>query len=437
MALGSAGPALAGDHPPVATLGTTQLSDWEPGAATAYDRGTGQVVLYGGLVWGEACGCTGGGTWVLEGQDFVRVLPDATSVYDAHLVYDDATGQLLRFGGIVGPGQAGTDETAVWTGTTWQTLHPAHVPPTRVGEAAAYDYATGEVIRYGGWDPVAGAPLSDGWAWNGQDWVQLTPKTGAGQLRDASMAYDYATGQLVLFGGINGSGLLSNRTWVWYRGSWVAKKAAPTGLTGRANTAMAYDPRTGLLQLWGGQTQVSPTAVASNQLWKWTGSGWVLQESIGPDDANMPSMVFDWAHWRMLLLAPYRLPSDHAGQLQQLGFLAAQTVTTVEPSGGLTNVGQVGHPFYLVSHTAPASTASGALVVLNAPGTVTFTVDGKPVPGCAAVPAGSGSDALCAYTPTTATSHRAVATFTPDPGVDWVGSYVGGRSRPLVFNVTA
>jgi hypothetical protein len=437
MLLSATGPALAGDHPPVAILGPTQLSDWEPGAATAYDRATGQVVLYGGLVWGEACGCTGGGTWVLAGQDFVRVLPDTTSVYDAHLVFDDATGQLLRFGGIVGPDKAGTDETAVWTGTTWQTLHPAHVPPTRQGDAAAYDPATGEVIRFGGWDPVAGAALSDTWAWNGQDWVQLTPKTGAGPLRGASMAYDYATSQLVLFGGMDGSGAMSNQTMVWYRGSWVAKKTAPTGLTPRANTAMAYDPRTGLLQLWGGQTQVSPTAVASNQLWKWTASGWTLQESIGPNDTNLPSMVFDWAHWRMVLLAPYQSPSDHAGQLQQLGLLAAHSVTTVTPSGGLTNVGQVGHPFYLLSHTAPASTGGGALALLNAPGTVTFTVDGKPVPGCAALTVDSDSDALCAYTPTTATYHRAEAAFTPDPGADWIGSYVGSRSKALVFNVTA
>ena len=437
VGLETAGPALAGGYSPVATMGTSQMSDWQLGAATAYDRATGQVVLYGGLVWGEACGCTGGGTWVLEGQDFVRVLPDATSVYGAHLVYDDATGQLLRFGGVVGPDQEGTDETALWTGTTWQILHPAHVPPTRQADAAAYDATTGQLIRYGGWDPVTKEPLADTWSWTGQDWVQITPKTSAGPLRGASMAYDYATAQLVLFGGMDGSGALINQTWVWFRGSWVAKKAAPATLTPRTNTAMAYDPRTGLLELWGGQTQVAPTAVASNQLWKWTGSSWSLQESVGPDDADMPSLVFDGAHMRMLLLAPYRSPSDHSGQLQQLGFLASQTSTTITASGGVIDVGQVGQVLYLSSHTEPPQLTTSAQKLLSTPGTVTFTIDGEVVPGCVELPIDSDSNATCAYTPTAATSHRAVATFTPDPGDDWIGSYVGSKSKPLVFTVSA
>ncbi len=435
LALGTAGSALAGNHPPVATMGTTQISDWELGGAMAYDRATSQVVLYGGQVWPEACSCTGGGTWVLQGQDFVRVLPDATSVYGAHLVYDESTGQLLRFGGIVGPTGAGSDDTSVWTGTSWLTLHPAHTPPTRQVDAAAYDQLSGQIIRYGGWDPVSGTALSDTWGWNGLDWVQLSPKTTAGPLRGASMAFDYATEQLVLFGGMGGSGALSNQTWVLFRGSWVAKKAAPTALTPRTNTTMAYDPRSGLLQLWGGQTQASPAA-ASNQLWKWTGSGWVLQESFGPDDSTMPSMVFDGAHQRMLVLAPFRSPSDHAGQLQQLGFLASSTVTTIASSGGPFNVGQLGQVFWLSSHTEPPALTTSSQKLLSTPGTVTFTVDGKPVPGCVAVPIDSDSNASCAYTPTVAASQHAVATFTPDPGADWVGAYVGSRSAQLVFTIS-
>ncbi len=47
--------------------------------------------------------------------------------------------------------------------------------------------------------------IGDTWIWNGSDWIQQHPAISPPARDFASMAYDAATGQLILFGG-GGSG---------------------------------------------------------------------------------------------------------------------------------------------------------------------------------------------------------------------------------------
>ena len=63
----------------------------------------------------------------------------------------------------------------------------------------AYDPATGTVVLFGG--TGHGALLGDTWTWNGTTWTQQTPATSPPARESASMAYDAATGTVVLFGG--------------------------------------------------------------------------------------------------------------------------------------------------------------------------------------------------------------------------------------------
>ena len=82
----------------------------------------------------------------------------------------------------------------------------------------AFDPATGQLLLFGGF---IGSPsdvyLSDTWAWTGTDWSQLSPTTSPPARGDAAMAFDPRLGRLVLFGGRSGSavGALFNDTWVW------------------------------------------------------------------------------------------------------------------------------------------------------------------------------------------------------------------------------
>jgi hypothetical protein len=55
--------------------------------------------------------------------------------------------------------------TWTWNGTTWTKRHPAASPSARQGAAMAYDAATGAVVLFGGVAPGAGSVDDDTWTW--------------------------------------------------------------------------------------------------------------------------------------------------------------------------------------------------------------------------------------------------------------------------------
>ena len=69
----------------------------------------------------------------------------------------------------------------------------------------AYDAATGTVVLFGG-DGSAPARLGGTWTWDGTTWTKQHPATSPPARSGASMAYDAATGTVVLFGGIRQHG---------------------------------------------------------------------------------------------------------------------------------------------------------------------------------------------------------------------------------------
>jgi hypothetical protein len=75
----------------------------------------------------------------------------------------------------------------------------------------AYDPGTGQLVLFGGND--GSGVLADTWTWNGSDWAEQSPATSPPARSDASMAYDPGTGQLVLFGGNDGEGGIEGDTW--------------------------------------------------------------------------------------------------------------------------------------------------------------------------------------------------------------------------------
>ena len=77
----------------------------------------------------------------------------------------------------------------------------------------AYDAATGNVVLFGG---LGKRSVLDGtWTWDGSTWTKQAPDQPASP-GGASMAYDAATGNVVLFGG-RGGGVLGD-TWTWGSG---------------------------------------------------------------------------------------------------------------------------------------------------------------------------------------------------------------------------
>jgi hypothetical protein len=196
---------------------------------------------------------------------------------NAQLVYDDATNALLLFSGQDYTGAAPLIDTWTWNGSTWTRLHPVHSPGPLEDAAIAYDPPTQQVVLFGGMSNAntGGTPiLGDTWTWNGSDWTQQHPASSPPARMDASLAYDAASGQFVLFGGkhITGFGPDLNDTWIWTGSNWVQQHPA-TVPTARTQASLAYDGASGQLVLFGGQDATGYV----NDTWIWTGSNWLQQ----------------------------------------------------------------------------------------------------------------------------------------------------------------
>jgi hypothetical protein len=108
----------------------------------------------------------------------------------------------------------------------------------------AYDIATGTVVLFSG--NRYGHYPADTWTWNGTTWAKQHPATSPPGQEQAAMAYDAATSTAVLFSG-NGTA----DTWTWDGTTWTQQPPA-TSPPARIDASMAYDAATGTAVLFGG-----------------------------------------------------------------------------------------------------------------------------------------------------------------------------------------
>ncbi len=109
--------------------------------------------------------------------------PSARS--SAATAYDAGTGQLVMFGGS-SSGSSFVNDTWTWNGTTWIQLSPVASPSARSGAAMAYDARTEQLVLFGGGD--TSGVLGDTWTWNGTTWTHLKPATSPTARGGAAMA---------------------------------------------------------------------------------------------------------------------------------------------------------------------------------------------------------------------------------------------------------
>jgi hypothetical protein len=177
---------------------------------------------------------------------------------------------------------------------SWTQLSPATSPVARAGGAMAYDAASGQLLLFGGGN--GSGLLGDTWTWNGVTWTQLTPATSPSARAGATMAYDSAMGQVVLFGGGTGSSNF-NDTWAWNGATWTQLSPA-TSPSGRVGASMAYDVVHSQVVLFGGDNGSN----ILNDTWTWDGTSWTRQNSaISPSERFVPSMTYDTARNQLVL----------------------------------------------------------------------------------------------------------------------------------------
>jgi hypothetical protein len=131
-------------------------------------------------------------------------------------------------------------------------------------------------------------------------WSQLSPSSSPSDRYGTISAYDPATGQLVMFGGNSGSTDLDD-TWIWNGSNWTA--AAPaTAPPAREFASMAYDPTKKELLLFGG----NGSSGYLDDTWAWNGSNWVKESPAqSPPARELSSMTFDPGTDQLILFGGY------------------------------------------------------------------------------------------------------------------------------------
>ncbi len=285
----------------------------------AYDPTGDNVVVFGGrdpFVLGD--------TWIWNGTQWNQVAKDAapgsvpSARYGAAMAWDGH--EIVLFGGLTVQGVVG--DTWIWNGLQWNRVDepdPKAVPSARFHAAMTYDANVGKVVLFGGGNDEPTSAMGDTWQWDGSPQPGVGPghpmgwslfdAGGPGRpigRSNATMAYDGARKDIVLFGGAGPTGdpVGDTQTWLWNNG-WTAQQApsqassgtctrkgnAVTSLTPRYGDAMAFDEVTNKVVMFGGFVTDATGITVTNpgtggqdavhqvdETWTWDGSSWAYQD---------------------------------------------------------------------------------------------------------------------------------------------------------------
>ncbi len=321
------------------------------GAAMAYDRRRGRVVLFGGD-GGNPTGDFLGDTWEWDGHLWERVCAAGAACaaglggrYRATMTYDPQRGRVVLFGGCsalsLGACSALSDEVWEWDGGRWSRLCGGDSgcagPTARFDHAWAFDELRGVAVLHGGCTAVPGPPCTaysdELWEWDGASWTPRCDGAPAGdscasrpsaRIRQVAV-YDQLRGETVVIGGVASGNVTVDETWVWSGDAWahVCGGALPgcATLPEIRSAAAAYVASGATVFLYGG---LAPSAL-SDQSWEWDGASWV-QRGGGSFTPALPAarfrhaMVHDAARGHTLLFGGCVNNSAHTctGRAQDL-----------------------------------------------------------------------------------------------------------------------
>jgi hypothetical protein len=230
--------------------------------AQAYAAVNGGTLLFGGTT---PANTALGDTWLLRAGTWSQVASTGPAARAYVAMATLPNGRVLLFGGqtVVNSVASSQGDTWEWNGTAWNRLNVPG-PSARAGHSMALDTVRNRVVLFGGLD-ASGVSRQDTWEWNGSAWTQVATSGPPGNFGQAS-AFDPVRGETIIFGGA-GSG--SSQTWAWNGTSW--RQAATTGIVARNYPAMAFDESLGRILLFGG---FEGGANVRGDSYLWTGSAW-------------------------------------------------------------------------------------------------------------------------------------------------------------------
>jgi RHS repeat-associated protein len=229
------------------------------GAFMSFDASVGKSVLFGGR---NAAWAAMSDTWTWDGSNWTQESPAVSPPARAYgaMVYDSALATSVLYGGATGyqvlPWLA---DVWAWSSSahTWTLLETTAAPGSRVDMQLGYDPVRNQVVLFGGTlqsctSTCTSTVEGDTWTFNGTTWTAYFPATAPSPRVLYRVAYDPVAGGVVLFGGeTNDPGTLFNDTWRWNGASWdhAVGVASPPG---RELFGMAYDAASGQMVVVGG-----------------------------------------------------------------------------------------------------------------------------------------------------------------------------------------
>jgi hypothetical protein len=247
-------------------------------ASMAFDPQLHQLILFGGL---GADGQPLGDTWAWNGYSWYQQNTSGPAAQSpgprqGAAMSSDGNGDLVLFGGWGSPLPTPDSTTTTPTtdpGSSTTTIVPPASPASAVTSASAANSTSAGGTASASLTDASGQLLGDTWLWTRAGWIP-GPAAGPSPRSEAAMALDTTTGQTILMGGqASPPGLAATPaladTWAWNGTAW-SKLATPAAPSARAGAAMADDPLTGGLVLFGGMQ--SQTALGDT--WLWNGDSW-------------------------------------------------------------------------------------------------------------------------------------------------------------------
>lgn len=240
--------------------------------------------------------------------------------------WDAALGKAILFGGCCNTAGKPINTTWELNGNIWQKVTTKSAPSGRMDASIAYDPAMGKVVLFGGQGAASttgesGKELGDTWTFDGTTWTEVS-KTGPSARDSTAMAWDGASGDLVLFGGQNyPSGALAasalHDTWTWNGTVWTSASGGSTTPAARYGASIAADPGSGHVVLFGGNTTTSTCSSScfdlENDTWTWNGSAWSLRSSGSPSAREYAAIALDQATNTVVLFGGLYGTTDSQG----------------------------------------------------------------------------------------------------------------------------
>lgn len=223
-------------------------------AGMGYDQARDRTVLY--------IGSTNPQTWEYDGFAWTQIQGTYPRLSRPTLMYDNVAKQVIMCGG---------QSIYAWDGSDWSLVPSTNQPSQASNSSLAFDSKRGVLVRFGG--DRGGRTLAETWEFSGGKWVQKT-NGGPPDRRYASMVFDEARGEVLLFGG---HGIRPSNddyfadTWVW-NGTYWYQHFGIAGPLGRSDGALVYDPGRKVSILFGGTA--TDRGGFRTAVWEWNGMAW-------------------------------------------------------------------------------------------------------------------------------------------------------------------